>query len=265
MRQRATFLGVALLVALGWTLRAQAQSADLGLNSEAVVRGQRGLEAFRERDWATAYDSFRQAETLVHSPVFLLYMARARAEEGAHPEALDLYARVVAEKLPENAPAAWRQAVRQAESESQALRARLEERAAEEARSTAHQSRQAGSPSATPRAVPRPRRLSAEARRAAVIASSAVGAASLVLGVTAGVVALVRFRPIDTRCGPYGCNRADKHQHDQVMTWSRLSDLGFVVAGAGFATAAVFLWVIPGAPAGSSGNSTAGFSARVRF
>lgn len=256
MRRRVSALSLAFTLALGTTAHAQGGPSDLTLNADAVARGQHGLEAFRSGDWAGAYESFHQAETLVHSPVFLLYMARARAEQGANPEALDLYARVVSERLPDSAPEAWTQAVVQAASEREALRRRmLGEPTPSEPVLVAPP------PAATPRAA-RSSGISRESRRAATIAAGAVGAAGVVLGVTAGIVALVRFRDMEDRCGPAGCNRADKGRYDSVMTWSRVSDLGFVVGGAGLATAAVFVWVVPSS--GAQGR-TAALSVTGRF
>jgi tetratricopeptide (TPR) repeat protein len=232
---------LAFSLCLGMPARAEEGAPDLSLNAEAVALGQRGLQAFRQGDWSEAYDSFHRAETLVHSPVFLLYMARTRAEQGANSEALDLYARVAAEPFTDDTPEAWKQAIRQAEAEAQALRARLAPKQPEEARAPAPPVASGAPRPAKPRSGITP-----QSRKAAVIASATVGAAGLVLGVSAGIVAAVRFRPINDQCGAYGCNPADKQRYDAVMTWTRLSDLGFVVAGAGLTTAAVFLWIVPG-------------------
>jgi hypothetical protein len=195
----------------------------------------------------------------------LLFMARARAQEDATSEALDLYARVAAERLATDAPESWRTAVLQAASEAEALRARLEARALEDARQAEASRRQTSPAPDASRPAARRHGISPSSRRNAAIASGAVGAAGLALAVTAGIVALTRFRPIDARCGPHGCDRADKHEYDAVMTWTRLADLGLAVAGAGLGTAAILLWVVPTTQPSATLPVQGGLATELRF
>lgn len=244
---RSLLLGL-LLSSAPLTARAQSRPEDLDRNAAAVASGRRGLEAFRSGEWTSAYALFHEAETLAHSPVFLLYMARARARHGAFAEALDLYALVKREPLAEHTPDSWRSAVEQAQRESAELRARLARR---EARDSAPPPVASTTASAAP----------SGSDRDAALAAGAVGVAGLAMGVVAGLVAWTTLNDLKERCGPSGCDPADKSKLDRARTWARLSDLGFVVGGTGIATSAVFLWVVP-AP---NASMHAGVSARLRF
>ena len=104
---------VGLLV---WPALAAAQPAA-DKNLEAVRLGGEALGAFQRGDWRAAYDGFSSAEALTHSPVFVLYMARARRNENALVEARELYGRVAAEHLYATAPQPWRTAVADAAAE----------------------------------------------------------------------------------------------------------------------------------------------------
>ncbi len=239
---------------LSWaplTARAQSRPEELDRNAAAVASGRRGLEAFRNGEWTSAYALFHEAETLAHSPVFLLYMARARARHGAFAEALDLYALVNREPLDERAPDSWRSAVEQAQRESAELRARL---ARQEARDSAPPLAASTTANATAS--------TSGSDHAAALAAGAVGVAGLAMGVVAGLVAWTTLNDLKERCGPSGCDPADKSKLERARTWARLSDLGFVVGGTGIATSAVFLWVVPATP---NASMHAGVSARLRF
>lgn len=245
-----TSILIALL--LSWAplvARAQSRPAELHRNADAVVSGQRGLEAFRNGEWGAAYSRFHEAETLAHSPVFLLYMARARARLGAAAEALDLYARVIREPLDQHTPDSWRSAVDQGKREAAELRAKMLRNEARRAEPTD----ESPSPVQPPSTV----------TRNASLAAGAAGVAGVALGLVAGIVAWTQLNDIKQRCGPKGCDPADKSKLDSAETWARLSDMGFVVGGTGLATSAVFLWVVPATSANAP--KRAGIWARVRF
>jgi hypothetical protein len=115
-----------LLVVLGllvWPAVASAQPAER--NAEALRLGREALDAYQRNDWAAAYSGFSSAEALTHSPVFILYMARARRNSGALLDARDLYGRVVAEELDAAAPEPWRTAVTDAGVELAELARRI--------------------------------------------------------------------------------------------------------------------------------------------
>lgn len=233
------------------TVRAQASAGDLSRNAEAVARGERGLEAFRNGDFVAAYELFQQAETLAHSPVFLLFMARARERQGAWAEALDLYARIAREPSGRGASEAWVSAIEQAKREAEELRARL----AQEAAAREHAARSEAS-----RVTSGPR-----VSRAAAFAAGAIGVAGVVLGATSGIVAWVELEELRARCSPRGCDRSDRAKLERIKTWSRVSDVGFVIGGTGLLTSAVFLWVVPAVSATPGIPVDAGLSAQVRF
>jgi hypothetical protein len=125
--------GVAFGLAATTPARAQVQAEPaldepgsvLSRNADAVTAGRAALEAYERRDWVAAYDAFRRAESLAHSPVFLLYMARAKERAGARLEALELYARVSSEAVSSSTPDAWKTAIDTARAEHAALAERL--------------------------------------------------------------------------------------------------------------------------------------------
>jgi hypothetical protein len=246
-----SLLTALLLLSVSLTVRAQTEPTELGRNARAVANGQRGLEAFRQGDWATAYSRFHDAETFAHSPVFLLYMARARARLGASAEALDLYTRVARERLGDGVPDSWRSAVEQATQEGSELRARL-------AREGARRSRPRTDDAAPEVAAP-------GASRPAAFVAGAIGVAGLAVGAVTGIVAWVKLNELEQRCGPNGCDPSEKPALERVETLSRIADVGFVVGGTGLATSAVFFWAVPAASRGTSVPIRAGLSARLRF
>ena len=232
------------------SVRAQTGSKHLTRNAVAVATGPRGLEAFRRGDWAQAYALFHRAETLAHSPVFLLYMARAREKQHASEEALDLYARVVRQPVNGEVPDSWRTAVEQAEQELRELRSRLAREASQRA---------------ARRQLEAPRSAAPRASRNAAFAAGGIGAAGVAFGAVAGIVAWVKLNQIEERCTPRGCKPSDRDELESVQTWSRIADVGFVVGGTGLATSAVFFWVLPLAPGSQTSPMRAGVFARMRF
>ncbi|MGE3672546.1 MAG: hypothetical protein AB7K71_22935, partial [Polyangiaceae bacterium] len=86
--------------------------------------GYDGLSAFEAKRWAVAYERFRAAEELVHSPVFILYMARAKSKLGDLLEASRLLASVERSGSP-GEDAAWQRARDDAALELQELERRI--------------------------------------------------------------------------------------------------------------------------------------------
>jgi hypothetical protein len=64
-----------------------------------------GQAAFENKRWAEALDLFTRAESLVHSPVHLLYKARALVELGQLVKARETYLSISREPLTSTAPA----------------------------------------------------------------------------------------------------------------------------------------------------------------
>lgn len=82
-------------------------------------------DLFAKGKWDDAYARFAEADGLAHSPVFVLFMARARRNAGRLLESVTLYQRVADEKVAANAPKPFRAAITDATSELAELRARI--------------------------------------------------------------------------------------------------------------------------------------------
>lgn len=118
---RAAF--VALAVALSFSEgRATAQPAA---SPDAVTLGHEALDLYAKGDWSNAFDRFARADSAAHSPVFGLYMARCRRNEGKLLAAHEAFASVAAESLAPSAPEAWQKARVDAAAEVTAIEARI--------------------------------------------------------------------------------------------------------------------------------------------
>jgi len=104
---------------------AELAGTALTRNAEAVQEGRAALQAYERGDLQDAFSRFARAESLAHSPVFLLYMARIRERQGFWLESQQLYERVQQEPLSGSAPQAFRDAVAAARAEHAELSTRL--------------------------------------------------------------------------------------------------------------------------------------------
>jgi len=93
--------------------------------SGARAAATEGAKAIKERRWSDAVDFFTRAESLVHSPVHLLFIARARANLGQLVEAREYYLKVTREQIAPDSPAAFLQAKQDAKTDLDALEPRL--------------------------------------------------------------------------------------------------------------------------------------------
>src|ERR1700753_505368 len=84
-----------------------------------------GAKAFQEKRWNDAIDLFKRAESLVHAPPHLLYIARSQVETGKLVEARENYLALVHEDLKPDAPEVFRQAKQSATEELKAVETRL--------------------------------------------------------------------------------------------------------------------------------------------
>jgi hypothetical protein len=91
----------------------------------ARVAATEGVKASNEKRWADAADLFTRAESLVHSPVHLLYLARAQEKLGHLVKARENYTRIIREHLGADSPDAFKQAQASAQQEAGALEPRL--------------------------------------------------------------------------------------------------------------------------------------------
>jgi hypothetical protein len=84
-----------------------------------------GFEAFNAQRWSEAADLFSRAESLVHSPTHLLYVARAYEKQGKLVKARETYLKVTRETLDASAPPAAKQAQLDATGELAQLEPRI--------------------------------------------------------------------------------------------------------------------------------------------
>jgi hypothetical protein len=125
-RGAARTIAATLVISLGTLIvqpSAWAQTDDD--RAGARVAATEGVKAINEKRWADAADLFGRAESLVHSPVHLLYLARAQEKLGKLVKARENYNRITREKYPADAPDAFRQAQTSAQQEVGGLEGRL--------------------------------------------------------------------------------------------------------------------------------------------
>jgi hypothetical protein len=115
----ALLVGVALLAPI-----AGAQTTD-DQRSGARAAATAGGQAFQDRKWADAVDMFTRAESLVHSPVHLLYLARSYDKLGQLVKARENYIKITNEDLPAGSSQPAREAKASAEKELEALEPRV--------------------------------------------------------------------------------------------------------------------------------------------
>lgn len=108
----SALLGLGLL---GAPSRAAAQTDEQRAGARALAT--EGAQAFNEGRFKDAVDLFGKAESLVHAPPHLLFMARAHAKLGQFVKAREAYMKIIKEQLPPNAPQAFRDAQAAAEDE----------------------------------------------------------------------------------------------------------------------------------------------------
>ena len=113
---RGRGLGAALLVfalLLGGGAHAQSDEQRAAARSLATE----GATAFNEGRYKDAVDLFGRAESLVHAPPHLLFLARSHAKLGQLVKAREAYMKIVKETLPANASPAFRNAQTSANDE----------------------------------------------------------------------------------------------------------------------------------------------------
>jgi hypothetical protein len=110
---------------LTWTAAASAATDE----ERAAARGlaDKAMSAFKEHRYADAIDLFQRAETLVHSPIHLLFLGRAHAASGQLVRAHEAFLKASREEVAADAPASRARAVADATKELEAIRPRLAE------------------------------------------------------------------------------------------------------------------------------------------
>lgn len=123
---RAAVTAVALAVATSALIgaapaHAQTDEERAGARAAAME----GVRAFQDQRWTEAIDYFNKAESLIHAPTHLLYLARAYTQTGQLVKAREAYVKLVKEQLPPNAPQAFQDAQRDGAGELAAIEKRL--------------------------------------------------------------------------------------------------------------------------------------------
>lgn len=217
--------------------------------ARAVELGKRGRVHFEQGDWAAARNAFTEAESLVHSPVFVLFAARSRARLGDVDGAKVLYRQLLNEELPASAPPQWHSAKLDASVEL----ARLTNVPAQET-VTAAPAPTAPSGDPTAPADPAPRFTKAPAPSSpdvpwAGIAVTGLGAATVGAGLVVGAVALGQSATARDACeqrreGSRGAPCDDlAADHEEATTMAHVAT-GLLVGGAAIAVGGVILWLV---------------------
>ncbi|HMI88013.1 MAG TPA: hypothetical protein VK550_28210 [Polyangiaceae bacterium] len=84
-----------------------------------------GASAFNDGRYKDAVDLFTKAESLMHAPPHLLYLARAHSKQGQFVKAREAYLRITKEQLAGNAPPAFRDAQSTAQKELAAINPKI--------------------------------------------------------------------------------------------------------------------------------------------
>lgn len=90
---------------------------DAGDGKRAVELGKEAKAAYEQGRWADALAKFKEADGVVHSPVFTLYIARTERRAGKLLEARADFQKLLAEELGPNAPDPWVAAHKDAKTE----------------------------------------------------------------------------------------------------------------------------------------------------
>jgi hypothetical protein len=118
--KRYCWVLVAVAVNCSWCVSARATPSE-----DALRHGRVGLENYTAGRWQSALDEFALADSLMHSPVFRLYVARCKQKLGQWIEARNQYADLIAMPIASDAPLTWQHAADDARKELEELKAVL--------------------------------------------------------------------------------------------------------------------------------------------
>jgi hypothetical protein len=116
MRRAHACLAAAFVAATALAGPARAEGTAADRDAARALSG-RAYDALEGRHYHRAIALFQEAEARFHAPTHLLYIARAQVKAGLLLEAKATFAKVLAEKLPEGAPAPFREAQTSARAE----------------------------------------------------------------------------------------------------------------------------------------------------
>jgi hypothetical protein len=125
MRSIPRSLAFAVCVAVAGTAAPRAHAQADADRATARSLGQDGEAALDRKDYKTAEDDFRRADSLVHAPTLMLGLARALAGEGKLVAAQEAYMRIIREGVPPGAPPAFTKALDDAKTEVQSITPRI--------------------------------------------------------------------------------------------------------------------------------------------
>jgi len=125
MRRIHLAIGVAAGLFLGASFASSAHAQADADRAAARQLGEAGQAALDAKDYKSAEDKFRRADTLVHAPTLLLGLARALAGEGKLLEAQEAYKRIVREGVAPGSPAVFQKALEDARQEVDSVSPRI--------------------------------------------------------------------------------------------------------------------------------------------
>lgn len=124
MRSRGVVAGVLAFSVIAATVPRALAVTDEERAAARAAAGQ-GADAFDAGRWQDAIDLFSRAEALVHSPIQMLYIARAELKLGQWVKASELLNKIKREGAPAGSPASVKRAVDDAATELASLEPQL--------------------------------------------------------------------------------------------------------------------------------------------
>jgi len=271
----------------------------------ALELGYQADDLYMRGRWSEAYDAYERAEQLVHSPVFVLSMARSKKNAGKLIDALPLYERALREPLDASSPKPFRDAVAAAALERDEVLARIALvrvilKGPDAARATVRiDGRVVAAAAAIPidpgthafaasvadRQVDKTVTLAggpaeieldlgagatAERRGRGSLVPAAValsvGVVGIGVGAVTGGIAAARASDIDASCREdKHCPRSAAPDIDSAKTVATTSTVSFIAGGVGLAAAVVLFVVRPGGTPRGQGGSCGPWCLRASF
>ena len=263
------------------------------LRVRALEAGSRGKTLFLQGQYEAAYDAFRQADELVHTPQIVLFMARCQDKRGKLLEARALYERTLSEPLPETPSPSLLRARQSAAEELGRLRLRIptlavdvrgppasevtlfidndvfpldEPRELDPGKHDIEALAQSGARTTREVELPEGRSVSIVLRLGlfaqsavsrpdsvipmqplpyftlAAVSAFSVGALGLVVGTTAGGIAIAQKNIVEHQCINSYCSDKGILAVNRANAAAIWSDIGFVVAALSVSTGGFLLW-----------------------
>jgi hypothetical protein len=113
---RSCAVTVACFSLVGLTVSPALAQSDADRSTARALGGD-GQQALDSKDYKTAEDRFRRADSLVHVPTLMIGLARALTGLGRYVEAQETYTRIIREGVAPGAPEAFKRALADAKRE----------------------------------------------------------------------------------------------------------------------------------------------------